>query len=489
MIHSFSSNMKYYERPFVSCVSHQHLKYKRNYRYCTGESIITPHKLKALLHQSTQVQWSPYLSNPSVYQEELRIAKIPYLKSWPLQSDITSTHFYVVGIPTMFIELSQALQDTNREQAIVTWLDKYMDTQYVISVPIFSDTRYPDESWYVSNHRSLNVFQEFIDNEPHTLLYRRCYTLGSVWLLLYALVSLNELSPTFVLSLMEDGRGTYVNISESMRYFYLGLGIPMACDIIETVCKSWFKPELYQQFFNRHYTYYMEWLYLNEGAFLIFDSTLLSMDHYPIRDIIKNLLKTEGSSSKSIQYFPWLYPFLAQLVKSSKKEWRYWNQEYNNVFKILQNYYFKKKSSLSHLFYTMTHCLIYLYTDVPSKHRVIQLWNQLLDYCRELSLPKYFSKILIHFYKNGHLIPVPIYFLKSIPLHTELFLSVESTPFETLYQAIKRASLMDLHATYYLNYLEKRALTKIHCLKHLDPYLVGILMQNYFKEHRAELFS
>jgi len=191
----------------------------------------------------------------------------------------------------MFIELSQALQDTNREQAIVTWLDKYMDTQYVISVPIFSDTRYPDESWYVSNHRSLNVFQEFIDNEPHTLLYRRCYTLGSVWLLLYALVSLNELSPTFVLSLMEDGRGTYVNISESMRYFYLGLGIPMACDIIETVCKSWFKPELYQQFFNRHYTYYMEWLYLNEGAFLIFDSTLLSMDHYPIRDIIKNPFK------------------------------------------------------------------------------------------------------------------------------------------------------------------------------------------------------
>jgi hypothetical protein len=262
--------MKYYERPFVSCVSHQHLKYKRNYRYCTGESIITPHKLKALLHQSTQVQWTPYLSNPSIYQEDLRIAKIPYLKSWPLQPDITSTHFYVVGIPTMFIELSQALQDTNREQAIVTWLDKYMDTQYVISVPIFSDTRYPDESWYVSNHRSLNVFPEFIDNEPHTLLYRRCYTLGSVWLLLYALVSLNELPPTFVLSLMEEGRRTYVNISESMRYFYLGLGIPMACDIIETVCKSWFKPELYQQIFNRHYTYYMEWLYLNEGAFFPF---------------------------------------------------------------------------------------------------------------------------------------------------------------------------------------------------------------------------
>lgn len=489
MIHPFSSTTKYYERPFVSCVSHQHFKYKRNFRYCTGESIITPHKLNTVIEHSTGDLWKTYLNNPPLSQQALRLAKIPYKKPWPLEPNITSTHFYVIGLPEMFTDLSNALTDKDRDQAITLWLDKYIDTQYVISVPIFTDLRDPNESWYVSNQRTLSTFKEERLEEPYMILFRRCYTLGSAWLLLFALVNLNKLSPYFVASLMEQGRTTYVNISDSMRYFYLGLGIPMACDITDTICKSWFKPEIYELFFSRRYTYYMEWLYMNEDAFIMFYSTLQSIDQNPIRDIIKTILKTNVSGNNELYYYPWLYPFLAKLVNCSKKEWRYWIQESKNIFHALQMTYFKKKSALSHLFYTISHCLIYLYNDMSSKHRVIKLWNQLIDYCQNLPLTKYFTKILIHFYKSPYLVSVPIYFMKSIPLFSELFIPTELEPSETLYQIIKRASPIDPHATYYLHYLDKRAITKLHAFKNMDSYLVGSLMHNYFKEHRAELFS
>lgn len=489
MNHSFSSTTRFYERPFVSCVSHQHYKYKRNFRYCTGESIITPHKLKTLIDLSTGNLWKTYLNNPPLSQRSLRLAKIPYCKSWPLEPNITSTHFYVIGVPQMFIDLSNALNDKEREQAIKLWLDKYIDIQYVISVPIFTDLREPNESWYVSNQIKLSTFKEDRLEEPYMILFRRCYTIGSAWLLLFALVNLNVLSPEFIVSLLEQGRTTYVNINESIQYFYLGLGIPMVCDIISNICKSWFKTEIYEMFFTRSYSYYMEWLHMNDDSFIMFDSTFQSIDQTPIRDVIKTILKTNGSITNESHYYPWLYPFLAKLIKSSKKEWHYWVQESKNVFNALQNSYFKKKSALSHFFYTMTHCLVYLYNDVSSKHRVIKLWNQLLDYCQNFPLTKYFTKILIQFYKNPYLVSVPIYFMKSLSLFSELFVPTEFEPSETLYQIIKRASPIDPHASYYLNYLDKRAITKLHALKNMDSYLVGNLMNNYFKEHRAELFS
>jgi hypothetical protein len=512
--------MKYIERPFVCCVAHRHPKFQRNYRFCTGESIVTPTKIDALITQSNDdTHWKPYHTNPN-----WQIGKILHQQSWPLDPHVSSDHFYVIGPRDMFEELYEVIEQTNTlhssylfhtaQEPIFNWLKRYIHSQFIITVPIFKDDRFPNDQWYVSNQWSLNVFTEDVHtiDTPYNQLTHRCYTIGSAWLLLFAMIQLNKIPYFLVSSLLhtkynEIENSTYVNIAPEIQPFYLGLGIPMICDILEDICKTWFPPDIYTHLFQSPiFTYndHIEWVYLPNECYYTFDSTLKCLDQKSLIDICQSILTSHiySDDSEPIRNYPWIYPFLARVVKCSKREWCYWTAHCQAIFRSLHHSYFEKQGSLSHWFHSMTLCLSYLSMDCVKKHRIHQIWKEVLYYMQshlQVSSSKYFSKLLAHFYtrklKKHHVAFIPIKFLKSIPLEAELFKPLsnsiihEGISIQTLYQLIKVASVIDDQASYYIRHLDKRAITKLYSLNNLDSYLVGQVLQHYFKEHRAELFS
>lgn len=478
--------MKYYEKPIVSCVPHIHPKYPRNYRYCTGESIITPDKIRALIQQSTNdLQWMPFATHP-----EWDIGRIEYVRPWPNDTRVRSCYFYVIGLRQMFIDLANPIL------SIWDWHEKYKNNHFVMTVPVFADIRFPDESWYVSNVSS-KVFRAdpvAFSTTFYEMMLKHCYTLGSTWLLLFSLVALRKLPSQTLCSLLQQYNGNYVVPYESyMSYYYHGVGHPMVCDILELMSSSWFSPEVYREICGSiHETLNetsngFELFYRNDRQYHIFHSTLKCIDDSPFHEILTELLSTKLASPQTTSV-PWIYPLLSRIALCSKKEWGEWMGTANQVYRTLHKVYFQKRGTVGHFFYTTTVALSYLYYDVPKKRRrVIQLWNQMLSYIRGEGIPltESFHKIILCFYQRKSqgttFVSIPIRFLKSVPM--------EGSHAERLYTALKGIRAMDTEADRYVRYLDRRALTKLDCCRKMDSYLVGCLLQNYFKEHRAELFS
>jgi len=469
--------MKYVERAFVCSVPHKHFLFEKKHQFCTGETIINPAKINALLKSAVKPS-SWYLFN-----EQWEILKIRWDKSWSLQPNVKSAFFYFIGNRTYLIDLIEALE----KNTVKEWLDKYRNEQFILTLPVFTDSQYKDNLWFVSNTYTNKIKRVSLESchlekiTVNRMIENRSFTIGSSYLLLLALVTNHTVIGINEFRSYMDGYPLEVNIQPQIYPYYLSMGnIPMICDILPECTQSWFTED-------EHFRLFPEWNQENTDNlnimidypyiyYFVSKYRLQCLDECPIRDLAPVLIKQLTSNNDTTH--PWLYPQWVRLIQETQRGWTLWKKRKTDWIDYIYRSEFQGVLSKWNFAITTLFELSYLYHETPvHRHRVKVIWKECLDYIRRFdeadtilrwTVRKYWVK-----YSTQVVPALPIYFLNNLNI-AELGLLKEMKD--------------DNESRYYLANINKRIVTKLHITNNL-PYTIGCLMQYFYKEHKEDLYN
>lgn len=462
--------MKYIERSFVCTVPHKHFFNPKKYQFCTGETIVNPAKINALLNSvSKSSSW--YLFN-----HNWEILKVKWGKSWNLQPNVKSSFFYFIGNRKYLVDLVEALSNNTVKE----WFNNYKNEQFILTYPVFTDSNHKNILWFVSNTHCNKINKisielcHFEKITVNAMIANKSFTIGSSHLLLYSLTSNYKLSIDNVIYYINNN--LLADIQQNIYPYYLCMGnVPMVCDILPECTLSWFTSEEHKRLFpnwNDNETIIVD--YPNIFYFLS-KHRLQCLDGCPIRDLSYSNIKLNIISNNDTTH-PWLYPQWVRLIQETKRGWCLWKKR--KWIEYLYHSEFQGKYAEWNFALTTLYELSYLYHETTKyRHRVKVIWKECLDYIRTFNnhdiilkwtIRKYWSK-----YLQNTVPSLPIYFLNNLNI-AKLGLLKELQD--------------DNESRYYLNKINKRIMTKLEVIYKL-PYTVGSLMQQYYKEHKDELYN